>query len=366
MSDHEIGQKFGVSDDSIRKRRQRMGLTHEVSDYSELIQKDLTLRRIKEEASTKDKKYKTLLDEIERMEQERNAILEIHKNVQSFTIEDTPLVPSEAVAFLVASDWHVEEWVSRESVNNLNFYDPAEAKRRAENFFKNGMKLVKNAQRDVKVDTIVVPLLGDFISNSIHAELMESNYMRPVEAIIYAQNLIASGLEFLLRDKTLKTIVVPCHSGNHGRITEKRRVSTENGNSLEYFMYCQLRNHFRNEPRIKFLIGEGYHSYLDVYGMTVRLHHGHNISYGGGVGGPTIPINKAIAQWNKIKKADLDVFGHFHQFMDGGNFIANGSLIGFNAFAVSIKASFEPPRQAWFLLDKKRGKTLVAPIFLQE
>ena len=96
----------------------------------------------------------------------------------------------------------------------------------------------------------------------------------------------------------------------------------------------------------------------------LRFHHGHGMKYGGGVGGIYIPINKAIAQWNKALRADLDVFGHWHQFRDGGNFICNGSIIGYNAYALRIKADYEEPKQAFFLMDKNRGKTIVAPIFV--
>jgi hypothetical protein len=96
------------------------------------------------------------------------------------------------------------------------------------------------------------------------------------------------------------------------------------------------------------------------------MSHGHNIRFAGGVGGVYIPINKAINQWNKLRHAYLDILGHFHTFRDGGNFIVNGSLCGYNAFAISIKADFEEPRQCFMLIDKKRGKTIVAPILLNE
>lgn len=92
--------------------------------------------------------------------------------------------------------------------------------------------------------------------------------------------------------------------------------------------------------------------------------HGHAIRYGGGVGGIYIPINKAIAQWDKSERADLTVFGHFHQQRDGGNFICNGSLIGYSSFAQSIKADFEKPKQCLFLIDSKRGKTCTWPILV--
>jgi hypothetical protein len=182
---------------------------------------------------------------------------------------------------------------------------------------------------------------------------------------VHAQNLIISGLEFLLNHSPF-SFVIPCHSGNHARTTQKTRFGAENGHSLEYLMYLHLAAYFRNEPRVTFLIPEGMHSYVDVYNQTIRFHHGHAVKYGGGVGGIYIPVNKAIAQWNKARRADLDVFGHFHQMRDGGNFICNGSLIGYNAFALSIKADYEPPKQALFLLDKKRGRTCTWPILFSK
>jgi len=74
---------------------------------------------------------------------------------------------------------------------------------------------------------------------------------------------------------------------------------------------------------------------------------------------------KAIASWNKSPlKADLDIFGHWHTQMQNPKWVANGSLIGYNAYALSIKASFEPPQQTYFLFDRNRGRTITAPIML--
>ena len=137
-----------------------------------------------------------------------------------------------------------------------------------------------------------------------------------------------------------------CHSGNHARTTKKQRIATEAGNSLEHYMYYVMRDRYKENSRVKFQIATGYHSYVTFFDKyVVRFHHGHQINYQGGVGGITIPVNKAIAQWNKARLANLDVFGHFHTKFDGGNFFCNGSLIGYSAYAVSIKASFEKPSQ---------------------
>jgi len=147
-------------------------------------------------------------------------------------------------------------------------------------------------------------------------------------------------------------------------MTAKTRVSTEAGNSLERLMYHSLAVMFRDEPRVQFIISDGYHAYVKVFEFPIRFHHGHSVKYYGGVGGITIPLNKAVAQWNRGRSAYLDVLGHYHTLLDGGIWIANGSLIGYNAYALSIKASPEPPRQVFFLIDRDVGKTVVCPIIL--
>lgn len=154
-------------------------------------------------------------------------------------------------------------------------------------------------------------------------------------------------------------------TGN-SRITQKIHNATEVGNSLEGLMYHNMAMCFENEPRVQFVIGEGYHTYLTIYDKLVRFHHGHAIKYKGGVGGVYIPLNSAITQWNKAKFAYLDVLGHWHQQRDGGNFMINGSIIGYSAYSLFIKAEYEEPKQLFFLIDRDRGKTIVAPILVNK
>ena len=266
---------------------------------------------------------------------------------------------------MVCSDWHVDETVKPYTVNGVNKYNPKIATKRADAFFRNGLKLVEICQRDVKIDRIIMPILGDMISGNIHKELLENASMLPMEAVEFVKELLVSGIQFLL-DNSDKDLTFPCHCGNHSRITEQVHHSTETGNSLEYLLYHNLADYFRNEERVEFIISPSYISYLRLYGKTIRLHHGHAIRYAGGVGGIFVPANKAIAQWNKMRWAHFEIFAHFHQMRDNGNSICNGSLIGYNTYALKLKADFETPRQVFFLWDKKRGKTITAPILLNE
>jgi hypothetical protein len=148
-------------------------------------------------------------------------------------------------------------------------------------------------------------------------------------------------------------------------MTKERRIATEQGYSLERLMYEIIRQHFLPEKRVEVHIDLAYHSYLHIYDTVIRFHHGHVINYGGGVGGITIPTLKAINQWQTSRHADLDVFGHFHQYMAHKRFISNGSLIGWNPYAISIKAEYEKPQQVMFVIDKKRGRTWTEPIFVE-
>lgn len=309
--------------------------------------------------------YGESLQQIEQQQRELGVLGVLDQGLNTFTIAPkTGQGTSEGTVVAVASDWHMEENVGAE-VGGLNTFNIEIAKQRATRFFQSTLRLTRLLQQDIHIERLLLPLLGDFITNQIHgAENAEINEELPTHAVMTAAGTIISGIEFLLEHSTLEINAI-CHSGNHARTSLKTRFSAENGHSLEYLMFLHLAAYFRSEPRVTFLIPPGMHSYVDIYGTTIRLHHGHAIKYGGGVGGIYIPTNKAIAQWNKARHADLDVFGHFHQLRDGGNFICNGSLIGWNAFAQSIKADFEKPKQALFLMDKRRGRTCTWPILLE-
>jgi hypothetical protein len=56
--------------------------------------------------------------------------------------------------------------------------------------------------------------------------------------------------------------------------------------------------------------------------------------------------------------------GHFHQRSYTNGIMVNGSVCGYNQYA--IRRGFEPgpPQQQFLICDKKRGFTINAPIIL--
>jgi hypothetical protein len=267
---------------------------------------------------------------------------------------------------MVASDWHVEEPVESEKVHGLNEYNLAVAHDRAEYFFRNGLRLVEIFRESTKIDTIWLGLLGDFFSGHIHEELRETNEMAPGEAAREVQTILARGIDYLLKESPFK-LIIDAIPGNHGRMTMKPRIQNATETSLETFMYHALAGRYEGNPRVEFRVAGSkmlYRRFFDNF--TMRLLHGDDVKFGGGVGGITIPIRKKLAAWDSAIRADLTVMGHFHQLFDGGNFLVNGSLIGYNEFAQAIGASPEEARQAFFLVHDRNGgeKSITAPIWL--
>lgn len=291
---------------------------------------------------------------------DKNKFPRIPVKIEPFFGNDT----NEAAAVICLSDLHLEEDVNPITVNHLNEYNPQIAEVRFKKVFYNALKLIKQQEKDIKITKIILWLGGDIISGFIHPELMESNHLSPNKAILFADELITWGIDFL-SNNTKCEIVVPTSHGNHGRSTEYMRIQTAADNSWEYLLYKNLERRYAKDKRVRFQVAEGYLNYLDVFNFKVRFHHGDSLRYAGGVGGLFIPANKAISEWDRAIKADLDVFGHFHQLIFSTKFVCNGSLIGYNAYALSIKASPEDAQQAFFLIDKNRNKvTMRAPIFV--
>lgn len=356
----------------IRKLRVKLGLppfketkqnTKRSPEYE--VEKDLRVQNLVSRETETKKKYKILQSKIDDLTGQLEAVKvvsgENYYKIPQLKTKEKSLVTAVAVA----SDWHWAETVHSENVNGLNEFNLEVAHSRSEKFFQNVVRLCNIFGKESKLDSLVLALLGDFINGQLRDEALENNSLRPMEEMIGVWKVLAGGIQYLL-DNTNLNLIIPCHSGNHARTTKKIHWSTEAGNSLEYAMYHVLASEFKDNKRVKFIIPTSYHSYLNIDGFIVRFHHGHAIKFSGGVGGIFVPSFKAISQWQKGRHADLDVFGHFHQSKDGGNFLCNGSLIGFNEFAVSIKADFEKPKQTFFLIDHKRKeKTITTSIFLE-
>lgn len=325
-------------------------------------------RRAREEKAKTKAQRDALLDENTHLKAQIDELVKMQAPVDILVYKKAREERSDATAVILASDWHVEEEVDPVKVHGLNEYNLDVARQRAEKFAQNALRLTNIMARDTRITTMWIGWLGDFFSGWIHDELLAATLLAPGHAANYVKKLIFSCIDFWLRESTyiIAGVMIP---GNHGRMTEKMHFSDPVGTSLESFMYHAVADRYEGNPRVKIAVSPSAMHYEPFYeSFKMRLIHGYETKYNGGVGGLTIPLNKAVAQWDKGIKANLTVLGHYHQFLDLGNVLVNGSLIGYNTYAEAIKASYEEPRQAFFLLHARKGgqKSVVAPLWLDD
>lgn len=360
----------------MAKKQPRKSLLQSAHAAGDPLSNESHLRRTRElEAQLSAAKAATTAATA-RLAQAETELRETHAQLENILFTSDKISPrviekiknhggGQATAIICANDWHAEKNIEPDGVNKINSFNLDIAKSRIDRLFQKAVYMLEFSRKISNVRDAVLWLGGDIINGYIHEECQEGNFLGPAEATTWAADQLSAGINHLLKHGDLEQIIIPTSQGNHGRSTKKKRVSTDYRSSWEFGMYNSLAREFRGNPRVIFKIEKGYHNLLDIQGHPVRFHHGDSIKFGGGVGGVHIPLRKKIAQWNKMGRAPiLDVLGHFHQFIDEWYYIVSGCLCGFDEYALNIGAEYQPPTQAFAVIDKEYGKVMVLPMFV--
>lgn len=361
----EAGRSVGMSGDMLKCWFERRGY-----DTASMLQQTKPVDPI--ERKHAEKAAERIKREHEQLMSEVEALRKLRDVKDTLAAAPLPAIKRrefgsgvrEGTAFALASDWHVEERVLAGDTPVGNAFNLKIAELRIDRYFQGLAWLVKFHRQAFKIRDLVLWLGGDLMSGQIHEENVETSAMSPIRTMLWLQPQLIRGIEWLRDELKLDNVYCPCSYGNHGRDTYRSYYATGAHHSYEWSMYQQLALHFNKKgTRVQIQSDESAHQYLQTYDWTSHLHHGDGIKYAGGVGGITIPTNKAVAQWDQARRADFHWFGHYHQFYNMGRIAGNGSLIGYNAFAMAVKATPEPPQQLFAIIDSKRGKTCVSPIW---
>ncbi len=373
LADISSAVGFDVSDDSLRKGFSRLGagqISAALKTRAVTRERDLVAEREASLLKARDARAVTnLADEVRELRARQRFIDQIGSaKLMPHVVPRERTSVREMTAVVLASDWHVEERVDPEAVAGRNEYDLAIASDRVDRFFQAVAWHIEHQRGSGKIaiNDLVLWLGGDLMTGYIHEELVESNQLSPTQTILWLLPRLEAGVRGLLERLDLASVTIPCSYGNHGRTTPKSRVSTGFANSYEWLMYHDLAARLKDEKRVRFEITASAHQYVRVYDQVIHFHHGDSLKYAGGVGGIAIPLLKAVPMWDREVQADIHCIGHFHQLRDFGRAVVNGSLIGWNPYAQSIRAEFEPPQQAMFYVDSRRGKVMHTPLWVAE
>lgn len=333
------------------------------------LAKDIAERRLKQENASLKSRLSEAINQLEKCKIERDTAIKVEKVkdlVKPIRPRELKSGQREATWVAMASDWHIEETVDPAKVNDVNSYNLTIARNRVSRYFAGVSWLINYHAEKFKLRDGILWLGGDLITGHLHEENLEENGCSPVRAIATLHGWISEGIRYINKNTNTEVTKVICNSGNHGRLTKKTRPSTREENSIEWLLYHFLAREFADDKRVEFVLPAGAQTYAQVYDKTIRFHHGDDASYGGGVGGITIPIKKALQRWDTVRRADLTCMGHFHQYHDLNRLVVNGSVIGYNPYALKIGAEYEDPCQAFFLMDSKRGKTFPARVWVKD
>ena len=311
----------------------------------------------KEEEPVISNEEKADFEEFKKMKDVKNL------GFTTYNFKYTPKKSGSRYAVALFSDAHIEETVNPASVLGMNEYNINIAEKRIQAYFQNLCECLK----EDKVDDLIFASLGDTISGYIFEELGQCNGLSPLEATYKAQSLIYSGLKYLCEETNLNSIKFIGIVGNHSRTTKKIQHANGFKMSYEWLMYQNIQKfcEMDNLP-IEFCIPESEVAIVNAPdNQKLMFAHGFQIkgSGNGTVCGIYPSLNRLALKWGKTFGQDKIYIGHFHQCVSIPNAVVNGSVIGYNAFALANGFSFEEPCQYYEVFDTKIGQLLSRKIY---
>ena len=276
-------------------------------------------------------------------------------------------ISAPGVPTLMCSDWHAGEVVKPSQIGGVNTYNMTIFRERVKVLVLTAIKLLKIVSPKMDYPGIVVPLGGDFVSGNIHDELTATNELNTMPTVLELYGAISWMLDELLKE--FPRIFLPCTSGNHGRDTKKIWKKDRHHTSFDWLLYCFLAKRYEHDKRVTFLIPDGPDAYYKIYNHRFLLSHGDQYRGGDGVIGALGPIirgdHRKRSRNSQINMPyDVQIMGHFHQYMHLTRLIVNGSLKGYDEYAYTENFPFEFPQQALFLNHPRYAITYRMPVYV--
>lgn len=267
---------------------------------------------------------------------------------------------------LAIGDLHWGEVVRPEQVMGINSYNLSIASDRLDSTFGNAIWLAYHHYAPRPWDGVVLNLLGDMLTGDIHEELTESNEEHIMPTFVDLFEKMAPKIVTLA--DAFGKVFVPCVYGNHSRTNKKKQHKNAAYKNFDWLLYHMLARYLAHDDRIQFLIGDDDEIQYQVYNRVYRVTHGDQFKGGQGFVGALAPIirgehKKRIASQSYGANYDALIMGHWHQCIWRPRVVVNGSLKGYDEFAMDLNFEAEPPKQMMWLNSPTYGKVSPLEIF---
>jgi hypothetical protein len=263
------------------------------------------------------------------------------------------------------SDWHLDEVVRPEEIQNKNGYNRRIAERRLKFYFENVCKVAHSYVSGFNYPGIVVNMLGDNFSGFIHEELRRTNADTIMGSLLYWIGPVTAGLEMLA--DAFGRVWVTGVVGNHGRYDKKPVAKMRAQENFDWLFMHMIKTVLaqKGETRIEWLISNGQKLQFSILDTRIITSHGDECKGGSGIAGMLSPQLIAFSRMKKTYEFDQWWFGHWHNLAAYRGMRCNGTGKGFDEFASLMNFDYQPPLQDFFLVAPRVGVTASWPIHCQ-
>ena len=257
---------------------------------------------------------------------------------------------------LFTSDFQFGEVVRPEEIDGMNAFNADIFGERYDRMIRKTIQW-SNAIRDgwgaIYPEGMIYLRGGDAISGEIHQELSDTNDFGAVPAVRELLRYEADGIR-RLRDHfgSVHVISIP---GNHGRTTIKPRSKGYVQTNYETLLSWWLASELKNDAGITSEVPDSGDAYFTAEGWRFLLTHGDRVGAGGGRGfiGAAAPITKGhlkvrLDAYMADQPVDYVLTGHFHTSIKLPRGFANGTIVGYNEYAKSLRLDPDSAKQ-WLL-----------------
>lgn len=335
-------------------------------------------RRVAAERAAQDARSRLRTQDLAAAEREAvldmlGAIADAPRATPAWVVRPKAAQSGQSIPVALFSDWHLGEVVNPREIHNVNAYNIEIARARVHELVERIVHLAKNYMGNQRFPGIVVPLLGDFVSGELHAELEATDELSVFQSIPVAVDLLEWSIRTLADE--FGRVHCPAVCGNHGRVFDKRpRAKGYVHRNADWLIYALLEQRFQSDPRVTMQFGEANEEFFEVFGVRFLAAHGDHLGVKGGDGiiGSLGPIMRGALKVGKFSRSigrefDHLVIGHWHQPLWLPGVVVNGALKGFDEYASRfLKAPVNPPEQSLFFVHQSRGITTRFEVVLGE
>lgn len=323
------------------------------------------VRELRAKLASYDREYADAKFIKERLFQLRNETV----TPPDWIIKRPKSVKSPGIPCMMWSDWHWAEVIDPKQINGVNAYDLTIAHDRARRLVERTVSLLRTYMANPTYEGVVVNLGGDMVSGLIHEEIVTSNAVPIMAAVVDLWGVLEWAIRQLADE--FGKVCVFCVVGNHGRSTHKMPSKDVAHTSFDWLIYAHLQHVFRDDKRVTIIAPNGTDILYAVHNHKYLLTHGNQFRGGDGMIGHIGPVmrgqKKKLSRNAEIgQEFDTMIHGHFHTYSPGDRIIGNGSLCGYNEYAASGNFAFEAPRQAMWVTHPEHGITYHIPVYVDE